>query len=106
MTSRAPAIGQAYRDLHAGIAAKLRPYVQAHLVDEIATQIVADLVAAPGWRPPLRVDPDVIVDARRANTTRNLNAETPPAPSAATAPKHGPEDTHSPEPGKAGVTGP
>ncbi|WP_204061423.1 hypothetical protein [Microbispora corallina] len=74
MTTTKPEVGPAWRDLRKAIAAELRPYVQAHLLDDLAIRIVANHVAAPGWRPPLRPDPDVIVDARRTRTAQGLAA--------------------------------
>ncbi|MFI6819237.1 hypothetical protein ACIBG7_43100 [Nonomuraea sp. NPDC050328] len=53
-----PDIRQRWAELREGLALMLRPYVQEHLVDELARRAVAELVAGPGWKPPLRPAPD------------------------------------------------
>ncbi|MFI7628426.1 hypothetical protein [Microbispora rosea] len=73
MTKRPdPEVGPSWRELRAAIAAKLRPWVIAHKVDELAVEIVAELVAAPGWRPPLEPAPEVLVADRRTRYTKAL----------------------------------
>lgn len=62
----------AWHELRDGITAKLRPYVQAHLLDKLAIEIVAELIAEPGWRPPLHPAPEVIRTDRRTRYTRAL----------------------------------
>lgn len=73
MTKRPePQVGPAWHELRTGIATKLRPYVQEHLIGQLAVEIVAELIAEPGWRPPLQPAPEVIRADRRARYTRAL----------------------------------
>ncbi|WP_327088550.1 hypothetical protein OIE66_40585 [Nonomuraea sp. NBC_01738] len=51
-----PDIQAAWREARDGLAALLRPYVQDHLVDKLATRYV-DGLELRGWRPPLRPPP-------------------------------------------------
>lgn len=67
-----PDLQAPWRQLHQAIAAELRPYVQDHLLEELATRIVADHVAAAGWRPPLAPMPDVVAQARAAGARTAL----------------------------------
>lgn len=60
-----PDIQAAWDTARAALAELLRPYVQHHLVDDLARQYVAGHLAATGWRPPLGPLPDII-SARRA----------------------------------------
>lgn len=70
-----PDIRAAWTTLRRGLADMLRPYVQDHLVDDLAKRAVAELLAGPGWKPPLRMAPAVIRDARVA---RAMAAEDEP----------------------------
>mgnify|MGYP006976777945 CR=1 FL=1 len=65
-----------WRALYDGIRRTLAPYVQDALLDELAARIVADQIAAPGWRPPIRPAPDVIAEARAARTRQALTSRT------------------------------
>lgn len=67
-----PDIQAAWDEARRGLAAMLRPYVQAHLVDELAQRYI-DGLEVRGWRPPLRppkpvqrLEPEVA----HANTAR------------------------------------
>jgi hypothetical protein len=48
-----PDIQAAWRDQRDALAAMLRPYVQAHLVQDLAQRYI-DGLEQRGWRPPLR----------------------------------------------------
>lgn len=48
-----PDIQAAWDEAKRGLAALLRPYVQAHLIEELAQRYV-DGLEVRGWRPPLR----------------------------------------------------
>ena len=48
-----PDIQAAWKDARDALAVMLRPYVQAHLLDELAKRYV-DGLEHHGWRPPLR----------------------------------------------------
>lgn len=55
-----------------GLAAMLRPYVQAHLIDNIAKRYV-DGLEVRGWRPPLRPPKPIArlePEQAQANTAR------------------------------------
>lgn len=64
-----PDITAEYVKLRDQLAARLRPYVQAHKIDEIAIAFVAEDITAAGWRPPLHKPIDIIATAR-AETAR------------------------------------
>ncbi|MEU8381729.1 hypothetical protein [Streptosporangium sp. NPDC048865] len=70
-----PDIAAAWTDVRQGLTAMLRPYVQAHLVDDLVKRAVAELLAGPGWKPPLRKPPDML---RAARVERYLAAEDAP----------------------------
>ncbi|MER7126663.1 hypothetical protein [Micrococcus luteus] len=59
-----PDIQAAWDSARTALATMLRPYVQAHLVDDLARRFVDGHLNANGWRPPLRPMPDVIRDHR------------------------------------------
>lgn len=67
-----PDITAAFKQAADDLAALIRPYVQAHLVDNLARQYVANHLAAPGWRPPLRPAPEDWRTVRATNTRRAL----------------------------------
>jgi len=74
-TQTDPDIAAAWTDVRTGLTAMLRPYVQAQSLDDVVRRAVAELLAGPGWRPPLRPPPAVIRDAR---VQRYLAAEDGP----------------------------
>lgn len=43
---------------------RIRPYMQDHLVHDLAREFIADM-SAHGWRPPLRPAPDWLLEGRR-----------------------------------------
>ncbi len=59
-----PDIRQAWADLRTGLTKTLRPYVSAVSLDDLVVRIVAELIAGPGWKPPLRPPPDWMRQAR------------------------------------------
>lgn len=59
-----PDIQARWDDLRRGLADMLRPYVQQQVLDDLVRRAVAELIAGPGWKPPLRLPPPVIRDAR------------------------------------------
>jgi len=70
-----PEFAAQWRDLRNGLARMLAPYVPEARVRDVAGEIVAELIAGPGWRPPLEVAPDVIARSRAERTRRALAAE-------------------------------
>jgi hypothetical protein len=81
-----PDIRQAWNEVREGLAAMLRPYVQAHVLDSLTRRMVAELLAGPGWKPPLKPPPDWLRDGR---ASRYLDATEPDSP---------PEDPHHSRP--------
>lgn len=73
-TSTDPGIVAAWTTLRRGLEAALRPYVQDAVREDLVRRIVAELLAGPGWKPPLRLAPPVIQEAR---VQRALAAEDP-----------------------------
>jgi hypothetical protein len=67
-----PEITGKWQDLRKALTARLRPYVPAVSLDELALAIVVEDIARPGWRPPLAAQPDIIEDARAAGARRAL----------------------------------
>ncbi|MFC6081024.1 hypothetical protein [Sphaerisporangium aureirubrum] len=67
-----PDITQAFRDLREGLRRDLQPYVAEVSLNDLVLRIIADRISKPGWRPPLRRDPDVIADRRAANARQVL----------------------------------
>ncbi|GIH69464.1 hypothetical protein [Sphaerimonospora thailandensis] len=61
-----PDIRQAWTDLRQGLDALIRPYVSEVSRDDLVRRIIAELVAGPGWKPPLKPVPDFMVQARVA----------------------------------------
>ncbi|MEV7006829.1 hypothetical protein [Streptosporangium sp. NPDC051022] len=59
-----PDIAARWDELRSGLTAMLRPYVQQQLLDDLVRRAVAELISGPGWKPPLRLAPAVIRDAR------------------------------------------
>lgn len=59
-----PDIQAAWDKAEHALTALLRPYVQAHLVEDLARRFVAEHLAAEGWRPPLGRLPEVIRTGR------------------------------------------
>lgn len=72
--SEDPDIRQSWTDLREGLAAMLRPYVQAHIIDGLTRRAIAELLVAPGWKPPLNRVPD---DVRQARIDRYMAATEP-----------------------------
>jgi len=69
----------AWRHLHQALTQALRPHTpDTSAAAELAARIIADHIAAPGWRPPLRHDPAPITQARRQRTYQALTGQ--PAP--------------------------
>jgi hypothetical protein len=58
-----PDIQQAWDNAEHSLANRLRPWVTAHKVDELAREFMDELEVA-GWRPPLRRPHDLIAQAR------------------------------------------
>ncbi|MFF3665395.1 hypothetical protein [Microtetraspora malaysiensis] len=67
-----PDLSHRWHDLHDGISTDLRPHISADDVDYLVSQVITKRIAHLGWRPPLRVDPEVISDARAARVARLL----------------------------------
>jgi len=53
-----PEFAAQWRDLRNGLARMLAPYVPEARVRDVAGEIVAELIAGPGWRAPLEVRRD------------------------------------------------
>ncbi|MEU0516628.1 hypothetical protein [Streptosporangium sp. NPDC006007] len=73
-TSTDPDITAAWTTLRCGLEAALRPYVQDAVREDLVRRIVAELLTGPGWKPPLKLAPPVIQEAR---VQRALAAEDP-----------------------------
>jgi hypothetical protein len=59
-----PDIQQAWTDLRAGLTSLLRPHVAEISLDDLVKRAIAEHIAGPGWRPPLRPPPQIIRDDR------------------------------------------
>lgn len=59
-----PDIQAAWNQARTHLAALLRPYIQAHLIDNLVKEFVIGHLNAEGWRPPLRPLPDVVRENR------------------------------------------
>lgn len=69
----------AWQQLHRAITQALQPHLHdADAAAELAARLIADHIAAPGWRPPLRHDPALIAQTRRQRTYQALTGQ--PAP--------------------------
>lgn len=73
-SSTDPEIVARWDDLRRGLEAMLRPHVQEVVREDLVRRIVAELLAGPGWKPPLRLAPPMIQEAR---VQRALAAEDP-----------------------------
>ncbi|MGV9536580.1 hypothetical protein ACWEU6_21730 [Streptosporangium sandarakinum] len=62
-----PDIRAAWTAVRRGLEEMLRPYVQAHVLDDLVRRAVAELLAGAGWKPPLRPPPDWLRTARVAH---------------------------------------
>lgn len=77
-----PDIRARWVDFRRGLEAMLRPYVQEHLLEELALRAAAELLAGPGWRPPLKTQPDWMRDARVRRAMIADDTDPPTTPSA------------------------
>jgi hypothetical protein len=68
-----PDIAKAWDDLHLGLERLLRPHVADHTVADLAKRAVAELIAGPGWRPPLHPALDWIKQGRTRRTREALD---------------------------------
>lgn len=76
-----PDLREQWTAVRRGLAAMLRPYVQEHLIEDLAVRAVAELLAGPGWRPPLREPPDWLREDRVARALQPTPESTErPAP--------------------------
>ncbi|MEV0968495.1 hypothetical protein [Microtetraspora glauca] len=62
--SEDPDIRAAWTDLRNGLTRTLRPYVSDVTLDDLVRRIVAELVAGPGWKPPLKPPPEWLKQSR------------------------------------------
>ena len=59
-----PDIQQAWDDLRTGLTNHLMHHVAEVSLDDLVRHAIAELIAGPGWRPPLRKPPPLIRDDR------------------------------------------
>jgi hypothetical protein len=59
-----PDIQAAWDDLRTGLTNMFRPHVAEISLDDLVRRAIAELIAGPGWRPPLRPAPAIIRDQR------------------------------------------